>query len=279
MISNQIKISVIIPCYNQGLFLKEACDSLINQTFTDFEVIIVNDGSIDETEKIALSICNEDSRFSYYSKENGGLSSARNFGLKHASGNFIQFLDSDDKLDKNKFEASIDFLNKNKIDIVITDFLRFKSKNGKEKKVRFDLNKQIINYKSVLLKWDIEFAIPIHCALFSKNIIGDIQFEENLKAKEDWFYWLSVLKRSPNIHFINEKLALYRAHKQNMSKNNDKMFLNEKVANEIIYESLEDEYKNVFFKRLNNELLKSKLTYHDFKDKLFSRRFLSFLKA
>mgnify|MGYP006089270901 CR=1 FL=1 len=272
-------ISVIIPCYNQGLFLKEACDSLINQTFTDFEVIIVNDGSIDETEKIALSICNEDSRFSYYSKENGGLSSARNFGLKQASGNFIQFLDSDDKLDKNKFEASIDFLNKNKIDIVITDFLRFKSKNGKEKKVRFDLNKQIINYESVLLKWDIEFAIPIHCALFSKNIIGDIQFEENLKAKEDWFYWLSVLKRSPNIHFINEKLALYRAHKQNMSKNNDKMFLNEKIANEIIYESLEDEYKNVFFKRLNNELLKSKLTYHDFKDKLFSRRFLSFLKA
>jgi hypothetical protein len=92
MISNQIKISVIIPCYNQGLFLKEACDSLINQTFTDFEVIIVNDGSIDETEKIALSICNEDSRFRYYSKENGGLSSARNIGLKHASGNLYNFL-------------------------------------------------------------------------------------------------------------------------------------------------------------------------------------------
>jgi len=272
------KISVIIPCYNQGCFLKETCESLISQNYGSWEALIINDGSTDDTEKIALAICKEDSRFKYLYKGNGGLSSARNLGLDNVNGDYVQFLDADDKLKESKFTDSMKLIEQEKSEIVITNFLRFKSKNGKLKKVRFNLNDYEINYKSVLLNWDVKYAIPIHCGLFSVNSIKGVRFNESLKAKEDWLFWLELLKRNPKISFLNKKLTLYRAHKNNMSKNNDKMFLNWRSANDIIYESLDEEYKVVFFKRLNDELLKSRVTYYNFKDKLFSRRLLLLFK-
>jgi len=273
------KISVIVTCYNQEEFLLETCNSLINQTYNNWEAIIVNDGSTDDTEKIALKVCKDDSRFRYYYKKNAGVSSARNYGLKKCYGDFIQFLDGDDKLENSKFELSINEVNKDKnLEVIVTNFLRFKSKNGKPKKDHFNLNDYQINYKNILLSWDIEFTIPIHSGLFSVKSMEGILFNESLKAKEDWVFWIQLFKKNPKVFFLNKRLALYRAHKKNMSKNNDKMFLNGKNANEIIYESLDEAYKNVFFKRLNDELLMSKTTYHDFKDKLLSRRIISSLK-
>ena len=86
-------ISVIIPCYNQAHFLDETLNSILTQSYDNWECIIINDGSLDATEKIGLDWSNKDSRFKYVKKENGGLSSARNKGLELAKGDFIQFLD------------------------------------------------------------------------------------------------------------------------------------------------------------------------------------------
>jgi glycosyltransferase involved in cell wall biosynthesis len=145
----EIKISVIITCYNQENFLLETCESIINQTYNNWEAIIINDGSTDGTEKIALAVCKKDSRFQYFYKNNEGVSSARNYGLKKYSGDFIQFLDGDDKLEHSKFELSINEADKdNDLDVIITNFLRFKSKNGKSKKDHFNLNDYQINYKN-----------------------------------------------------------------------------------------------------------------------------------
>ena len=101
-------ISVIVPCYNQANFLDETLNSILNQSYTNWECIIVNDGSPDDTENVAQKWTNKDHRFQHISKENGGLSSARNSGLEVAKGDFIQFLDSDDLLSSDKFQQSID---------------------------------------------------------------------------------------------------------------------------------------------------------------------------
>ncbi len=91
-------ISVIVPCYNQAQYLDECLQSVLDQTYQDWECIIVNDGSPDNTEEVAKKWLAKDSRFKYFYKENGGLSSARNAGIKDSIGQFIFFLDFDYKI-------------------------------------------------------------------------------------------------------------------------------------------------------------------------------------
>ena len=116
-------ISIIIPCYNQAHFLDQALQSVLNQTYLNWECLLINDGSTDETEIISNKWIKKDSRFKYFYKENGGLSSARNFGLDNAEGDCIVFLDSDDCIEKNKLEASLNLMIKDDLDLVISDFL------------------------------------------------------------------------------------------------------------------------------------------------------------
>ena len=78
-----------------------------------------------------------------------------------------------------------------------------------------DLSKIHINYESILLKWDLDFVIPIHCGIFRKNFCLD--FNEELKAKEDWIFWINYFEKKPRYKFINIKAALYRKHNNNMS--------------------------------------------------------------
>ena len=247
---NSPKISVIIPCYNQGDFLKETCNSVKQQTYTNWEAIIVNDGSTDNTENIALKICEADSRFQYYKKENGGLSSARNFGLEKSNGDYIQFLDSDDLLLPEKFSISL----QNDSDLIITNFEMLASK--KRKPPFCDLNNQEFNYESILLNWDIKFSIPIHCGLFKHSIAKNIKFNEKLKAKEDWYFWLDYLKYSPKVTYINTPLLLYRIHGNNMTRDNQHMLDNKKQVYSFIHTKLNAALKELFFERINTEYTK-----------------------
>ena len=91
-------VSIIVPCYNYAALFREALDSVLAQTYDDWECIIVNDGSTDDTEEIALQYCQKDERFIYFYKENGGHSSARNYGIKKSKGEYILPLDPDDKI-------------------------------------------------------------------------------------------------------------------------------------------------------------------------------------
>ena len=96
------KVSVIVPIYNVEKYLKKCLDSLVNQTLDDIEIILVNDGSKDNSKQIAEKFANDyPNKIIYLEKENGGLSSARNYGLKHAKGDYISFVDSDDYVSKN----------------------------------------------------------------------------------------------------------------------------------------------------------------------------------
>ncbi len=265
-------ISVIVPCYNQANFLDETLYSILNQSYSYWECIIVNDGSPDDTENIAKKWTNKDSRFKYISKENGGLSSARNKGLEIAKGDFIQFLDSDDLLQSDKFQKSIDAIERDAADVVITNFIRFKKNLNQLKKAFCKLEEQSFSFESILLQWDRKFSIPIHCGLFRRTTIGNIVFNEQLKAKEDWMFWIQTFKRNPKVSFINENMAQYRMHNKGMTKNNSLMEENQRNAYLLIYDSLDDHYKEKFFERLIHELEHSKHEYRKFKDNIFYRK-------
>jgi len=214
-------VSVVIPCYNQAQYLSEAIDSVFNQTYTNWECIIVNDGSTDNTAEVANEWVAKDNRFIYLFQKNEGLSSARNKGLDKARGGYFQFLDSDDYLDKRKLEVSLRSLdleiNRDK-KIAISNFRMF-SVNPNITTIPYcNLNEPLFNFESLLYAWGESFTIPIHCGFFEASLFNKIRFQESLKAKEDWVMWVSIFyKEKCKATFIDEPLALYRRNPNSMT--------------------------------------------------------------
>lgn len=209
---NQL-ISIIVPCYNQGEFLNDSLLSVCNQTYTNWECIIINDGSIDNSENIAKKWVDKDNRFYYYFKEKGGVSSARNLGLEKTNGNYIQFLDADDLLDVNKLELSLKCLSdpneKNKR-LVITNFKMFSKNIHKSTEPYCTLKEELFDFQNILYKWNETFSIPIHCGLFDASLFQEVRFPENLTAQEDWIVWIKIFKNNESAIFLNKNLAFYR---------------------------------------------------------------------
>ena len=213
-------VTVIMPCYNQGFFLSEAIKSLIQQKFQDWECIIVNDGSTDRTGQEALNWCKKDQRIRYLVKENGGLSSSRNAGMRAATGHFIQFLDADDIIHPNKFHSAIEAFKRNEsVELVISDFWESQDSVHHTYHPWCTLHDKEFSYKSILLDWEATYTIPIHCAVFRKSLLQDFRFNEDLAGKEDWLMWLYIFKRNTPYVFINERQAVYRHHYSGMTKN------------------------------------------------------------
>lgn len=285
-------ISIIIPCYNQAAFLDETLLSVINQTYTNWECIIVNDGSPDNTKEIAESWLKKDNRFSYYEKQNGGLSSARNFGLDRISGEYVQFLDSDDIISNDKLEYSISIFLQKKTDLVISNFNCFYNKSHLIRPF-CQLEKINFNLKSILNLWDLNFTIPIHCGIFSKEILRNFKFDSDLKAKEDWLLWIFVFNKTPVVNYINKPFAFYRLHEKSMTK--DIALMNRNY--ELVYHKIKDyvsnsEYENFLMFRLLNyrnenidlktnarefEMLKYNLKSEKFIINLLSNKFFKFV--
>lgn len=245
-------ISVVVPCFNQGIYLNDALQSLYDQSYPNWECIVINDGATDNTEIIALQWERKDKRFKYFYKENGGLSSARNRGLEEAKGQYIQFLDADDIMDSNKFAVSLKLgLN---VDLVISNYKMFTISGGPFTEPAWQLKKEQFDFETILNKWDDEFAIPIHCGLFKRELFNDIRFNESLKAKEDWLMWLQVYQLPVTTVFIDAPFALYRFVPGSMTQNKLLMYNNLVMAYELIYEKIPDGYRTDLYKKAVNHL-------------------------
>lgn len=219
-------ISIIIPCYNQSYYLEDALQSVYEQTYNNWECIVINDGSIDRTKEIAEHWELKDKRIKYFYKENGGLSSARNLGLDKALGHFIQFLDADDYLENTKLATSLlktQSIKEEGDKIIISNFRMFTDNPSKSTMPYCQLDKNLFNYKSVLYQWDDGFSIPIHCGLFSTALFDNFRFPEMLNAKEDWVMWVHLFKTDPYVVFINSPLALYRKNNEGMTRTKNMM--------------------------------------------------------
>lgn len=154
------KISVIIPIYNTGLYLSECIDCIINQTLKDIEIILINDGSYDNSEEICLKYKDKYSNIKYYYQENQGASVARNKGLEIASGEFIYFMDSDDTINDKFLETSYNIAVKEKSDIVITSLNIVNWLNIDKSKISWISTCQMFVRKSFLDKHNDVRFIP-----------------------------------------------------------------------------------------------------------------------
>ena len=236
-------VSVIVPAYNQAEYLPAALDSVLAQTHHEWECIIINDGSTDETEKIAKSYAKKDTRFKYFKRDNGGLSSARNAGLKLAGGNWIQFLDSDDYIEPGKFEHSFGLFNEYPdTQIIVSNFKMFIDDPANATVAFCELNQERLNYGSILFGWGPEFVIPIHCGLFKRNLFDKVSFDENLKSLEDWIMWLDLFKAEPNASYINKPMAYYRNNPQSMTKDKTVFRNNLIIAYKYVLNTIPDRH-------------------------------------
>lgn len=251
--NESLKISVIVPCYNQSQFLDQCIESLVEQSYKNWECIIINDGSTDLSENLALKWQTADSRIKYFRKENGGLSSARNYGLSHASGNYIQFLDCDDFLDQNKFSKSINKLQNTEEKVVITNFYRLNEKTKTVLPAECKLEINCFSLEAILKEWEKRFTIPIHCALFPSSLAKQHRFNEEMKAKEDWLYWMEIYSHNPKTTFIDEPLVCYRINPSGMTRDNSLMHQYQIAAFRKLEEVIKDNYLYVSFLKYNNE--------------------------
>jgi glycosyltransferase involved in cell wall biosynthesis len=212
------KLSIIVPVYNCANHLPRCLKSILNQTFSDFEIILVNDGSTDESGKLCDQFTQTDPRIIAIHKENGGPGSARNAGLELAKGNYIGFVDSDDYIDNLMFETMINVAGKEQADIVQCGFENTspegvvvttskysnQSITGSINNVRaFSLQRQINNF--------------IHCKIFRKTIIDNIRFP-NLYASEDAVFILQACSICEKLIILEEPFYKYVQHPESLTR-------------------------------------------------------------
>ena len=265
------KISIIIPCYNQGKFLEDAVNSILNQTYQNFEIIIVNDGSTDKYTNDLLKNYSKPKTKVYITK-NQGLASTRNYGFKLSNGEFIQFLDADDTLASDKFEKQINiFKEDSSIDVSYTNYSYLYEDTKKHSEPQM---KEVLSnnpFDDFVYKWQRGISIPIHCGLFRKSVFNKSgPFISGFKAVEDWIMWVDISSRKCKFLYLDEDLAIYRIQQENMTK--DKPFMFYWVTRAISYicqnfiSSKEMENFNMEQEKYLTKLVNA-LFYNDINDK------------
>lgn len=245
-------VSVIVPCYNQGKYLPEALDSVLAQSYTHWECIIINDGSTDETESVAKAYCAKDQRFRYLCQENQGVVAAKNYAILQSQGKYILPLDGDDLLDKSFLEKATAILDHDvEMKIVCCRVKFFGDKDEEMKLGEFTFSDLLLN------------NYLVNTSLFRRddcNRVGGYK-SEMVRGLEDWELWLSILENGGKVHRIDEVLFYYRIHGQSRNSISQEVFseLHYTVAH-IHSRALYNEYKVLY-----NEYKKCYLAYMQIK--------------
>ncbi|MEW8956833.1 glycosyltransferase family 2 protein [Clostridium sp.] len=253
-----IDISIVIPAYNIENYISRSLDSIINQGFQNFEVLVVNDGSKDNTEKIVRAYEDRDTRIKLINKPNGGVSSARNLGLKKSTGKYIMFIDGDDWIEPKTLESLYKRVEEEEADIALCDFyydydnekleyatdLKVKNIKGK------DYAKKILTEEAYMCIWNKVFKRDI----FLKN---HIDFPEDISLGEDFITLVKIALNVNKVVKVDEAFIHYIQREGSITK----------VLNNKVYG---------IFNAIDNlsEYLKTKGIYDEFKEEIEMARFL-----
>ncbi|MCX2575929.1 glycosyltransferase family 2 protein [Pedobacter sandarakinus] len=227
-------ISIIVPCYNQGKYLRETLNSVRNQAYQNWECIIVNDGSADETHEVATSFVEEDCRFRYFSQSNMGLSGARNTGIKVAHGDFIQLLDSDDLIEQNALSSKVSHLKDHVINYSSMKYFE----SDKPEDLKIVGREGFIAHTE--LKWDDSHAsqyellklrnpFVISAPLYPRLVFEQIGFFDiNLSALEDWDFNFRCVHAGFKFNHVygSDGRTLIRLHDNSMMRNQQLLDIN-----------------------------------------------------
>lgn len=208
-------VSIITPAYNAAAYIAETIESVLAQTYTNWEMLIVNDCSKDNTPEIVESYAKKDKRIKLINlKQNSGAAVARNTAIQNAKGRYIAFLDSDDLWKKEKLQKQLSFMQQNDYAFTFHDFIMFNDETKKENGKLIKVAKQT-DYKT-LLKGNNTGGCLAVC--IDRNIIRKI-FMPN-QRHEDYICWLNILKEYKiNGYGMNEVLGYYRVGKVSVSSN------------------------------------------------------------
>lgn len=205
--------SVIVPCHNADVYIVEAIESVISQSYTNWELLIIDDCSSDNSVSIIQNYCSIDNRIKYYkTKEpSGSPALPRNIGIENAMGRFIAFLDSDDVWLPNKLEEQLKLFDKTETAIVYSNYEKM-AETGKREN-RIIKAPSTVDYKQLLLG----NVIGCLTAVYDTDKIGKVYFSEH--SHEDYIMWLSILKRGYMAKNTNTVTALYRVRNKSVSSN------------------------------------------------------------
>lgn len=210
---NKPLVSVLMPAYNQAQYIKDALDSLLNQTYRNWEVAVVDDGSPDNVAEIVKPYAEKDARIRFYHTENGGLPAARNFAASVTSGEYIIPLDADDIFKPDYIEKCITAFQKNpELDVVYCQWKMFGATHRTPKLV-------YTGYHDLLIYNSIFCAAMYRRSDF--NRIGG--YDTGIPyAFEDWEFWIRLLHDDSKVYQIPEQLFLYRIKSTSMSTDSKK---------------------------------------------------------
>ena len=242
------KISIIVPVYNVEKYLRKCVDSILNQTFKDFELILVDDGSIDTSGKICDEYNLKDNRIKVIHKENGGLSSARNAGLDIAQGEYIGFVDSDDWIELDMYEELYKICKENDTDVGIVGInYGGASEKKKSKKIEIYSNKLILD--DLVYNKGKEITWPAWNKLWLKKVIGESRFKEG-RIYEDGLFLYSLSFKIKKVAKIDYEAYNYRMDNESITRSKISKKQVDFLYNTLdIYKFLPSPYKEEMFIR------------------------------
>lgn len=218
---NNPLISVIVPIYNVDSYLNKCIESILNQTYKYLEIILVDDGSTDKCPMICDQFKKKDKRIKVIHKNNGGVSSARNIGLKQSTGIYISFVDSDDWIESYYYEKMLNIALKNNLDIIQCSYYRVIG----NKKEYINLSNRVIEggkkeylYEVLNTQSGLGFC---HMKLYKKDIIKNVLFDENLKVCEDALFNIKISYNINKFSIISDALYNYRINENSVVKKYD----------------------------------------------------------
>lgn len=271
-------VTVIMPCYNQANFLTKSIQSVIDQTYSNLEIIVVDDGSTDQTAQIVKDIIakNPDYKIKYLFKKHSGPSETRNLGIKMAQGKYIQLLDGDDYLAKNKIKKQVDFFDKNnQIDVVYGSFrYEYLDKSApKLKSFVIDLGRAKDQLALLLANGGL---MPIHCFLIRKEVFNRAGwFNIQRDALEDLDLWIRCVQKGVKFTFQEDNQAsIYVLKNVSLSRNKLKMYSNyAKILEDLNQTDLKEPHQALVNQKLTEVYMFLSIIESIHQDKLLKNKY------
>lgn len=263
-------LSIIIPVYNADKYLAKCLDTIINQTFKNLEIILVDDGSTDNSKEIIKSYMEKDSRIIAFFKNNEGVSATRNLGIINSTGDYITFVDADDWINLNLYEEALEKVQENTCDIVlysyvkqyttnhqVTEMLPFKSEEILDKdKIFNDLILNLIAYEDETKE---SIMGSIWRCIFKSDLIknNNLYFDTSMDYAEDLIFCLNAFKQSNSMYILNKPLYNYRFNESSVTaKYSLAHFEKQLIIHKKIKEVFKDTTNNKLINRINIMMLR-----------------------
>lgn len=237
-------VSVIVPVYNVERYLKKCIESIINQTYKNLEIFLVDDGSTDNSGKICDEYAKKDNRINVIHKENKGVSSARNAGINEAKGEWIAFIDADDWIEENYIEELLKNTSK-EIDIVQCGYYRVVANN--KESINCDGNDEVRNKEEFLIGClNPQMAYGLcHTKIIRKSKIKDIRFDEEIVVCEDALFNIELSENVNRVKIIKIPLYNYHIHQDSVVRKYDVNYSSKyEKALKVIDDYLKEKYND-----------------------------------